>query len=199
VVVVTPLNAMVLQPPDAATELRGLLRETIEVARDAAHALEDNTNVSGIVKAYLGMLAVEEKRKNDLSQRQLELEEKRQANEDRRRHESSDERKIRLAEKSRWQQTLIETGQKAGEGICKILDSRWSTLGVVGLLALQWIGWWAGWLPGEHPPLPPGFQSIESHGDPSSTPSGGADPAHPSPSALPATPDPVHDSPREPP
>lgn len=33
--------------PDPAAELRGLLRETIEVARDAAHALDDNAAVLG--------------------------------------------------------------------------------------------------------------------------------------------------------
>ena len=107
-------------------ELKGLLRETVEVSRDSIHAIDDSRAQGERVEAALKVLAEEKKRENDLKERQLQLEEQ----------QRKDKVAAELAEagaRTKFQIALAT----AFERICAVLDSRWATIAAFG----GWIVW----------------------------------------------------------
>lgn len=121
-------------PPDTTPndEYKALLREVVGAATDAIRVSAQSTETLKEIRPLLEQIAAERKRSNDLQQRALDAADAQNA----------------AAQTERSQARLFL--ENFGKGICKMLDSRWSTIVLAVPVILQ-IAWYAlGWT--DHPP-----------------------------------------------
>lgn len=155
-----PANVRTTLPIDVASEFRALLKDTVAVARDSAHAITDAGRALERNNQALASSQSALERANrsleDASKSKAVLEacsrairdladEKRRANEleiERQKGEALlRTQRDRDVERQTRLQTLV---LDAGEKICHVLDSRWSTIAVMIGWSISMIWWFAG-------------------------------------------------------